>query len=73
MPMSNRLQNRIGKRIRDLRISKGVSQSQLALMTHMTKSYMSEIEAGKKNLTLRTLQKITTSLGITLEDVFRGM
>ena len=71
--MSNRLQNRIGKRIRDIRISKGVSQSQLALMTSMTKSYMSEIEAGKKNLTLRTLQKIATSLGITLEDSFRGM
>ena len=71
--MSNRLQNRSGKRIRDIRISKGVSQSQLALMTSMTKSYMSEIEAGKKNLTLRTLQKIATSLGITLEDIFRGM
>ena len=71
--MSNRLQNRIGKRIRDIRISKGVSQSQLALLTSMTKSYMSEIEAGKKNLTLRTLQKIATSLGITLEDIFRGM
>ena len=71
--MSNRLQNRIGKRIRDIRISKGVSQSQLALMTSMTKSYLSEIEAGKKNLTLRTLQKIATSLGITLEDIFRGM
>ena len=71
--MSNRLQNRIGKRIRDIRISKGVSQSQLALMTSMTKSYMSEIEAGKKNLTLRTLQKIATSLGIPLEDIFRGM
>lgn len=71
--MSNRLQNRIGKRIRDIRISKGVSQSQLAPMTSMTKSYMSEIEAGKKNLTLRTLQKIATSLGITLEDIFRGM
>ncbi len=71
--MSNRLQNRIGKRIRDIRISKGVSQSQLALMTSMTKSYMSEIEAGKNNLTLRTLQKIATSLGITLEDIFRGM
>lgn len=71
--MSNRLQNRIGKRIRDIRISKGVLQSQLALMTSMTKSYMSEIEAGKKNLTLRTLQKIATSLGITLEDIFRGM
>ena len=71
--MSNRLQNRIGKRIRDIRISKGVSQSQLALMTSMTKSYMSEIEAGKTHLTLRTLQKIATSLGITLEDIFRGM
>lgn len=71
--MGNRLQSKIGKRIRDIRISKGVSQSQLALMTHMTKSYMSEIEAGKKNLTLRSLQKIATSLGITLEDIFRGM
>lgn len=71
--MGKRLQNKIGKRIRDIRVAKGVTQSELALKTHMTKSYMCEIEAGKKNLTLRTVQKVADCLGVSLEDIFRGM
>ncbi len=39
----------------------------------MTKSYMSEIEAGKKNLTLRSTAKIADCLGVTLEELFRGV
>lgn len=48
-------------------------QGQLADMAHMTKSYMSEIEAGKKNLTLRSTAKIADCLGVTLEELFRGV
>jgi Predicted transcriptional regulator with C-terminal CBS domains len=42
------VQSKVGRRIRDIRVSQGIPQGQLADMAHMTKSYMSEIEAGKK-------------------------
>ena len=67
--MGKNIQKTVGRRIRDVRTKQGISQSQLALMTHMTKSYMSEIEAGKKNLTLRTLAKIADCLGVGIEHL----
>lgn len=67
--MGKNIQKLVGRRIRDARGMQGVTQSQLALMTHMTKSYMSEIEAGKKNLTLRTLAKIAECLDVSVADL----
>ena len=64
------VQSKVGRRIRDIRVSQGIPQGQLADMAHMTKSYMSEIEAGKKNLTLRSTAKIADCLGVTLEELF---
>lgn len=67
------VQSKVGRRIRGIRVSQGIPQGQLADMAHMTKSYMSEIEAGKKNLTLRSTAKIADCLGVTLEELFRGV
>ncbi|MCI9260967.1 helix-turn-helix domain-containing protein [uncultured Adlercreutzia sp.] len=67
------IQDKVGRRIRVLRIAAGIPQGTLALMTGITKSYMSEIEAGKKNLTLRSLERIADALGVPLSELFRGL
>lgn len=67
------IQDKVGRRIRVLRIAAGIPQGALALMTGITKSYMSEIEAGKKNLTLRSLERIADALGVPLSELFRGL
>lgn len=67
------LQEKVGYRIRVLRIAAGLPQGTLALMTGITKSYMSEIEAGKKNLTLRSLERIADALGVSVYELFRGL
>lgn len=72
MPMRT-VQDRVGRRIRTLRIASGIPQGTLALMTGLTKSYMSEIESGKKNLTLRTLERIATALEVPISELFRGL
>lgn len=67
------IQDKVGRRIRVLRIAAGIPRGTLALMTGITKSYMSEIEAGKKNLTLRSLERIADALGVPLSELFRGL
>lgn len=67
------IQDKVGRRIRVLRIAAGIPQGTLALMTGITKSCMSEIEAGKKNLTLRSLERIADALGVPLSELFRGL
>jgi len=60
----------VGTRIKHLREEKGITQQELAALCNFEKSNMSRIEAGKSNLTLKTLLNISKSLGIQLIDLF---
>lgn len=59
----------VGKKIREVRESKNLSQQALADMCNFEKSNMSRIEAGKNNLTLKTLEKIANGLGVKIKDL----
>lgn len=59
----------VGKKIREVRETKKLSQQALADMCNFEKSNMSRIEAGKNNLTLKTLEKIANGLGVKIKDL----
>ncbi|MEK3984263.1 helix-turn-helix transcriptional regulator [Paenibacillus sp. FSL K6-3166] len=59
----------IGENIRILRLKNGFSQEQLALNAGVNTSYIGQIERGEKNPTIKTLEKISKALGITLIDL----
>lgn len=59
----------IGNRIRNLRITQGLSQTQLADSTGMSPRYLGEIEAGKRNLSFACLNTLTQRLSISLSDL----
>lgn len=44
--------------IKKLRLEKGISQEELALLSELDRSYFSGIERGLKNITFGTLEKI---------------
>lgn len=55
---------KIGRRIRDARIQKKLSQGELASLAGMRQPDLSKIEEGKKNITLETLTRLCRALGI---------
>jgi len=59
---------KVGQKIRKIREDKGISQQELADRCNFEKSNMSRIEAGKTNLTLKTLLTISTVLTVPLKD-----
>ncbi len=61
----------IGMRIAELRNSKGFTQEKLAGKMEISSKYLSSIERGKENPTLDTLIKLSESLGVNIEDIFR--
>jgi transcriptional regulator with XRE-family HTH domain len=63
----------LGKRIAYLRKERHLSQLQLALQAGVAKSYLSDLERGQRNPTFKVLQKIAMGLGVTLEELFRGV
>ena len=66
----DRLRQRIGAVIRRLRHDAGLSQEKLAEYAGLHRTYVGAVERGEKNVTVRTLRKITDALSVTLSDFF---
>lgn len=58
-----------GKRVREVRKSKGISQEKLAEMAGIDRSYMGNIERGEKNITLKKAYEICDALEIEIQNL----
>lgn len=58
----------IGKAIIKLRTAKGISQEKMALEAKIDRRYMSDIENGKRNISLDILCKIAQYFDLSLSD-----
>lgn len=54
-----------GMRVRELRSEQAVSQEELAALTELDRTYISGIERGKRNLSLKNIIKIASALNVT--------
>ena len=63
----------VGMRIRELRTRKGFNQEKLALEAEIDRTYLAGIENGRRNPTLKSLEKILRTLEISFEDFFKGI
>lgn len=59
----------LGSKIKVLRITQGLSQAQLADSVGMSQRYLSEIEAGKRNISIYFLKLLTERLSISLSEL----
>ena len=59
-----------GKRVQALREAKGISQETLAHRVGVHRTYMGFIERGQRNPTLRNIEKIAKTLGVSLAELF---
>lgn len=62
----------IGKNIARYRKSRRLTQEDLCGMTEIDRSYLSQIENGKINLTIKTLVIIADTLSVKLCDLISG-
>jgi len=58
-----------GKRVREMRKSKGISQERLAEMAGIDRSYMGNIERGEKNVTLKKVYEICDALEVKIQNL----
>lgn len=64
---------KFGQRIKELRIETGLSQEKFALKIEMDRTYFSSVEAGRRNISICNIKKITDSLEISLSDFFENI
>jgi transcriptional regulator with XRE-family HTH domain len=62
----------IGARIKELRLDKDMTQNDLAVHCDFEKASMSRIEAGKTNITVLTLHKISKALDVEIIEFFKS-
>lgn len=65
-----KLQEKVGKRIMQLRKEKKFSQQDLASEANIERSHLTVIESGKKNISLTTLQRIMEALEVSPKEFF---
>lgn len=63
----------LGKRIRLLRKQKGWTQTDMAVYLDMNRGHISDIEQGKREVGIITLQVIARGLGTTMARLLRGL
>jgi len=63
----------VGQAIRRHRTDMGLSQDLFADRIQMHRAYYSAIERGEKNVTLPTLFRVATGLGVSMSELLRGI
>lgn len=68
-----KLMKAFGKRVSEVRKSRGVTQQELAENIGMSVVAIAYIETGKRWARLGTLNKISSSLKVSVADLFKGL
>ena len=64
---------KIGQRIRMLRMKSGLTQEQLAEASDLSVPYLSHIERGSKRASLETLVRVAEALDVTVDRLLSGI
>jgi transcriptional regulator with XRE-family HTH domain len=64
---------RLGERIKRLRKKKGYTQTDLTVHLDMNRGHLSDIELGKREVGIITLQVIARGLNTTMSNLLRGL
>ncbi len=68
-PTNPPLLQQLGERLRLLRKQRGISQEDFAALVGFSRSYYTEIETGKRNISLLNLQRIANALNMSLAEL----
>ncbi len=65
------ISERFGERLRALRLERGMTQSELASLLGLDRSYLSDLERGRREICLRNLEVIALGFGLKPSELLR--
>ena len=65
--------SRFGQRLRELRQERNLTQSQMAKKFGIDRSFISDVERGRKSISLGLLEVVALGLKVSLSDLFRDL
>lgn len=60
-----------GQTVRKIRLSKDISQERFADMCDLHRTYISDIELGKRNVSLENIGKMANALDMNISELFQ--
>lgn len=64
------IKEKVGKRIKELRLDNKLTQEKFAELCGLDRTYITSLERGQRNISIVNLEKITNALNISLRDFF---
>jgi len=64
---------KFGKRVRQLRLERGLTQEALGDKAGLDMTYIGRVERGEQNTSIVVAEMIAKGLGISLEQLFKGL
>ncbi len=69
--MNTNVLSAYGQTIRKIRQSQNISQECFADLCGLHRTYISDVELGKRNVSLENIEKIADALNIKMSDIFK--
>jgi transcriptional regulator with XRE-family HTH domain len=64
------IKKKFGKKVKELRLERGLSQEALALQADLDRTYIPSIEKGERNVSITVIEKISKALKISIKNLF---
>ena len=62
---------KFGENMKKIRLEKGMSQGDICRELGLDRAYISNVENGKQNLTLSTMEKVAKALGVSIDTLLK--
>ena len=69
--MSTDITAKFGKRVKKLRLNKSMSQGDLAKILDVHPNYISGIERGLENMSLKKMEELAKALGVPIKELIK--
>ena len=66
----NKIEIKFVQRVKELRLKQNISQEELAFRCGLSKNYISDVERGTRNISLKSIEKISDGLAIGIKELF---
>lgn len=64
------IRKKFGNVLRSFRQERGISQEKFALSINMDRTYYASVELGRRNISIKNIEKIANGLDISISDIF---
>ncbi len=64
------IKKNFGKKVKELRLEKGLSQEAFAHLADIDRTYISSIEKGKRNVSIIIVERIAKALSVKISNLF---